>query len=378
MQPRTLVLAFLPLAALLYVRDGSAVAPPVPQPSARQMAKLVADLGADNFATREKASRALTAAGAEAVPALVKGMASADPEVRSRSLALARQAEKQATAYFEALGADVQRRVGSDRVAVVSYSQSDASKLRDEHLRELIGFPWLQRIGLDNAKIGDAGLAHLGRLPNLNDIVLTGTRITDDGLTHLAGLTNLKTLCLSKTRVTGRGLVHLRGMTRLQILDLDRSKLTDTGLAAGIAGLEDLDKLRTLILSGTQITDEGLGCLKGIKYRVGIFLADTRITDRGVPRLRAIPKLEVLSLSGIAITDKGCAALAEIKTLVVVYLHETRVTPAGLRQLKDMPALQHVSLYGVILTDKEVKDLTAILPTRIRLVGYGSPVAKKP
>ena len=96
------------------------------------------------------------------------------------------------------------------------------------------------------------------------------------------------------------------------------------------------------------------------------------MTDRGLAHVRAVPKLIVLDLSRTAITDKGCDSIAEIKTLVNVYLAETRVTPAGLRKLKDTPALRHVGLHGVTLSDKEVQDLSAILPHRIKLVGYST------
>ena len=69
----TTISTLLWLAALLCVSGSKAAAPPVSPPTAQQLAKLVADLGADNFATREKASKALMAVGAEAVPALASG-----------------------------------------------------------------------------------------------------------------------------------------------------------------------------------------------------------------------------------------------------------------------------------------------------------------
>ena len=357
----------LPLA-LLGVRDASAVAPPVAQPNARQMAKLVADLGADDFATRERADLALEAAGAEAVPALRKGMASADPEVRSRSLALARQAEKRAAAFFEALGASVQWHGKDHRADIVSFTHRDASRLRDEHLRELVGLPWLNRVWLDDAnKVGDAGMAHLGRLTNLDILNLTGTRVSDAGLAHLAGLTNLETLCLKNTAVTGRGLVHVKGMKKLWTLDLSKAKVTDAGLAAGVGGI-NLSGCRSLNLSGTQVSDDGLACLKEVKHRFSLHLMDTRVTDRGLARLRAVPKLAGLNLTGTAIDDEACVQLAKIKTLEGVSLDETRVTVAGLRKLKDLPKLRSLSFRDIKYSDKEKKELLDDMPSRVKLV----------
>lgn len=345
-----------------------AAAPPVPRPSAAQLAKLVADLGADDFPTREAVERALEGVGAEAVPALVEGMKSADPEVRSRSLALALKAEKRAAAHFEALGADVQRDNTTGRVKIISYTYRDASKLRDEHLRELVGLPWLNRVWLNNAEVGDAGMVHVGRLTNLDILDLEGTRVTDAGLAHLAGLTNLETLCLRSTAVTGRGLVHVKGMKKLWTLSLYKAKVTDAGLAAGVGGI-NRSGCRSLNLSGTQVSDDGLACLKEVKHRFGLGLMDTRITACGLARLQAVPNLVALALSGTAVTDEACAQLAKIKTLEGVSLDETRVTVAGLRKLKVLPKLRSLDFRCVELSDKEKEELLDDMPSRVRIFG---------
>ncbi len=367
MQPRTLVLALLPLAVFFCVRDGSAVAPPVAQPDARQMAKLVADLGAEDFPTRERAARALRDIGPNAVPALVKGMKSPDPEVRARSLGLARRAEKRAAAFFEALGADVGRSNETGKVLDINFSQRDASQLRDDHLRELVGLPWLNRIWLNDAKVGDAGMAHLGRLTNLDILDLTGTRVSDTGLAHLAGLTSLETLCLRNTAVTGRGLVHLEGMKKLWTLDLYGAKVTDAGLAAGVGGV-NLSGCRYLNLGGTRISDDGLACLKELKHSIGLGLRDTRITASGLAHLRFVPNLVGLDLTLTAVDDKACVQLAKIVTLEGVSLNETRVTVAGLRKLKNLPKLRSLEFRGIKYSDKEKEELLDDMPSRVKLV----------
>ncbi len=44
---------------------------------------------------------------------------------------------------------------------------------------------------------------------------LGGTEVSNAGLAHLEGLTNLQTLILSDTSVTGAGLKHLEGLAEL-------------------------------------------------------------------------------------------------------------------------------------------------------------------
>jgi Leucine Rich repeat len=382
----------LPLAALLCVGLAPAAGPPVPVASAGQLAKLVADLGADDFSTREAAERALEGVGAEAVPALLRGMERADPEIRTRSLALARRAEKRAAAFFRALGGDVQRQnfVTGPRLTAVSFNQRDASRLRDEHLRELIAFPWLKQVRLNDAPVGDVGMKHIGRLTKLDYLVLRGTQVTDAGLAHLAGLTELEVLDLHKTGVTGPGLVHLGAMKRLHTLNIDQSKLTDAGLAAGVSGIKGLENLRFLGLSGTRlgddgleasvaglknlkkltyldvndtrVTDAGLGCLDRLMQPIGLGLAGTKVTDKGIARLRAVRNMRSLDLSRTAVTDQGCAQLARIKTLEDIGLGRTRVTVAGLRLFKNLPRLKSLSIRGVKLSDKERDGICDLLP----------------
>lgn len=402
------IMVLLYVAALAMGPGGmtaSAVRAAAPPPGEAWLDRLVAELGADAFATRETAMRALRAVGAEAVPALRRGMAHPDPEVRQRSLNLAREAEKRAAAFFEALGADVQWH-GTDRqVDIVSYSQRDASRLRDEHLRELVGFPWLEKVFFGDAMyVGNSGVAHLGRLGKLVLLDLGGTQMTDARLAHLAGLTNLEVLGLHKTQVRGPGLIHLKGMKRLQTLFLDQSRLTDPGLAAGASGIKGLERLSDLGLSGTEVGDTGLAAatdvlkdLKGLRFLglsgtcvsdaglvclgrldqpIYLDLANTRITDLGATRLRALCNLRRLDLRRTAVTDAGCAHLARIRTLDKIVLDETRVTAAGLRLFKDLPRLKSLSILGVKLSDKEVKELHGLLSRRVFVTSDAFPYGR--
>jgi hypothetical protein len=81
-----------PPAARAGGQDGEAKAP------AASVDDLVKDLGSDDFKTREAATDALGARGAEAVPALEKAAQSKDPEVRWRAEKALRAARERAAA----------------------------------------------------------------------------------------------------------------------------------------------------------------------------------------------------------------------------------------------------------------------------------------
>ena len=360
--------AWAVLAALACAGLAPAAAPPVPRPSAKQLEKLVADLGADEFATRERAQRALLAVGAEAVPALRSAVDDPDPEVRRRATEIASAAEKRAAAIFQALGADVLWRTRG-HVDAISFFGRDASRLKTAHLRELIGFAWLHQVNLAATPIGDDDLVPLGRLHALTYLSLENTKVTDAGLAHLAGLVKLEYLSLDRTRVAGRSLVHLAGMRRLKTLELARSRVTDSGLAVGIRGLEGLTRLEDLTLDGTRITDDGLACLKVVKTPLYLQLSDTRISDAGLVHLEAVPNLVSLGLNDTAVTDAGCRTLRSIKTLEVILLDRTRVTVAGLRLLRNMPRLRAVNIRDTPVTKAQARELMRVMPRRVDVLG---------
>src|SRR5579884_2510033 len=76
----------LPLLCLVGLPSAllSAAAPPA-GPSSARVARLIGQLGDDDFSVREAATARLMRAGEAELPALHKALASADPEVRRRA-----------------------------------------------------------------------------------------------------------------------------------------------------------------------------------------------------------------------------------------------------------------------------------------------------
>ena len=86
----------------------------------------------------------------------------------------------------------------------------------------------------------------------------TLSRINDGALGHLQGLSQLRSLVLSDTPITGEGLEHLRGLREIRALSLAGTRITD----AGLTYLKALPQLESLDLGNTQIADAGLAHLK--------------------------------------------------------------------------------------------------------------------
>lgn len=111
---------------------------------------------------------------------------------------------------------------------------------------------------------------------------------------------------LQSSDVTDQSLVSLEGLKNIYSLNLGKSKITDAGLAH-IAGLTTLNRL---------------------------YLQETKITDKGLVHLKGLRDLVYLNLYGTAVTDQGLVNLAGLSNLKNLYVWQTKVTEAGIDKLK--------------------------------------------
>lgn len=107
--------------------------------------------------------------------------------------------------------------------------------------------------------ITDDDLECLRELRNIREIVIISDKITDTGLRHLSRCKNLKVVILDECiSISDAGVAHLDGLHDLESLVLDGSAITDSGLAR----LASLSKLRCLSVWRTRVTREGITRLR--------------------------------------------------------------------------------------------------------------------
>jgi Leucine-rich repeat (LRR) protein len=179
-----------------------------------------------------------------------------------------------------------------------------------------------------------------GKVPTWNVVDFKGTQVKDDDLKLVAKLKNLAMLRLTDTDITDEGLAHLRGLKKLKHLDLNGARrITDDGLRE----LTDLTNLEELYLSKTKITGSGFQALTKLKKVNHLGLRDTQITNASLPHLRALEGLEILDLKGTQIHSTGLHHLRGLPNLSLLIVSETRITDGGLTVLhsrQDFPKLR--------------------------------------
>jgi hypothetical protein len=95
---------------------------------------------------------------------------------------------------------------------------------------------------------------------------------------------------------------------------------------------------------------------------VEISLAESRVTDADLVRLKSFPRLRSLDLSSTGITDAGLVPVGGLGDLESLDLSGTRVTDAGLARLHGLAKVRTVNLTGTRVTDAGVRQLRQALP----------------
>jgi Leucine-rich repeat (LRR) protein len=136
-----------------------------------------------------------------------------------------------------------------------------------------------------HSPISDEGLRELERLPDLQRLSFTYCRkFTDYGLEALGQIENLKNLTLSSTNITNRGLGTVGTLNRLTVLDLTLSEDIND---AGMSDLAALKELTRLSLRGTGVSDLGIDELADLTKLQSLDLRGTPVTSEGVNRLKS-------------------------------------------------------------------------------------------
>ena len=113
---------------------------------------------------------------------------------------------------------------------------------------------------------------------------------------------------------------------------------------AGLAPLAPIaDKISSLDLARTKVTDAGLKAIAPMKNLTELRLDGTAVTDAGLDSLKGLAALEYLNLYNTKVTDAGIQKLASLPKLKALYLWQTGVTKAGVAQLKAKLPAAHIN-----------------------------------
>lgn len=174
----------------------------------------------------------------------------------------------------------------------LEYLSLCSNRITDEGLSQLKSLMKLTVLELRSSTIGDAGVAQLGALPELCSLTMRAPRITDEALGGLSTLTNLMTLDVCGTSVSGTGFLPDRCPPHLGSL---YGNFTDAGLQVIGRTFACSVFLQCIGTAGHGVTDAGLAHLDDIRLLQTVLLHDTLATDTGIRRLRLFKEVTVVN-----------------------------------------------------------------------------------
>ena len=145
---------------------------------------------------------------------------------------------------------------------------------------------------------------------------------------------------------------------------LDSANLGDVS-DAGLAGLEHMQTLKRLRVSGWDVTDAGVISLAKLKNLEWLTIEDAAITDACMKDIASLPRLKELDLTDNPITDAGLAQVKGMK-LQSLTLRTTRITDGGIDAIKDMTTLKDLDVIDTKVTNAALAKLKGIADLNVR------------
>ena len=229
--------------------------------------------------------------------------------------------------------------------ALLLLDLSDCIQLTADNIKELAALTSLQILRYSpDVNIGDTELVEMGALSNLRMLSLvrgnSADMLTDVGMRALSAFEQLECLALdwrdNITRVgfksleslvmlnklslagchqvTNETLSYLKPLTRLRKLDLSNTFVTSAGMQALPFG-----SITYLNLSGMSISAHFILALVCFERLKTLLLCDTDVTDEGLQAVSALRKLRSLDIAGcVNVTNDGVYAAAKAPQITAI------------------------------------------------------------
>lgn len=296
------------------------------------------------------------------------------------------------------------------------YFTLNETQITDNGLRHLLRVPNLHAVSLANTNVSDDGMAELKK-SRINNLIVSHTDITDAGIAHLSK-SSLVWLDCSDTHVTNDGLKHLT-QWRGYALRLRNVEVTDEGLKF----LHSLKSLRSLVLSGSPVSAEGVhelrealpnckvtwtpsepnrraaewvlsiggkveiqvgGETNEIAKAVDLPILDFSVTkidvfgckdvfNEDATRFKDLDSLTQLRLGNTEISDKFFEHAVFPDSLTTIWLRDNEITDKGIESIARIKSIKEIGISNGKVTDKGV----ALLARRKDLVHLnlqGNPI----
>jgi hypothetical protein len=127
--------------------------------------------------------------------------------------------------------------------------------------------------------------------------------------------------------------------------------------------IEVLPQIRVLTLHGYDFGDDDLEAISHWKHLEGLHLINNHeVTDAGLRQLEQMPKMRKLIIWDTQVTSAGWKAIGKLSALESLEIQNSPVGDAGLEALAACKKLRSLKLIGTKVTATGIKNLNRSLP----------------
>lgn len=194
----------------------------------------------------------------------------------------------------------------------------------------------------------------------LKSLYVSSPQVTDTGVRVIGGFDRLTTLVLDSTAVTNDGLKHLATLKNLRSLTIRRSQFIS---GAGLQHIGRLTELRRLEYDG-RLTGKSLVHLKDVKNLSHLEFSAAKLDANAIKRLATFPNLSTVSIQGGAVDKKSMANIVAIRHLKFLTFHSTSFQGDSLSLIGRCRKLRALHLRRVPVTDETMKEIAKLNDVR--------------
>lgn len=162
----------------------------------------------------------------------------------------------------------------------------------------------------------------------LVQVRLMGEKFGDSDLALVVGLPDIRTLNVSNSNVTNEGLKEIAKIKSLRSLDLSRTKVTE------IASLTALADLEELILTFTEVKEAALEPISQFAKMRNVSFSGLRVGNRAIEWVAKCQHLEALNIDYAILGENALQPLHERQTLKFVSVKDAKRDPADFAAAK--------------------------------------------
>jgi Leucine-rich repeat (LRR) protein len=166
---------------------------------------------------------------------------------------------------------------------------------------------------------------------------MAGTDVNDDSTKYLAKFTALRGLLISDTDLTSKCIGQIIKVPTLERLVMNRTLVTD------LSGLGKLKHLYAFDAQANHLNDQALKEILICKSITSLNLRKTSVTDNFFLNLKSFPLTRV-DVAETKLTDKGVHYLAAIPTLKYLDMNTCDITNSALSDLAKLPQLRYLNV----------------------------------